>query len=58
LKKLDNIKKDHEKRVEGLQKEQDVDKKKGQLIEINLDLVSELLVIFPSYYSTAANRVP
>ncbi|XP_060573398.1 LOW QUALITY PROTEIN: ribosome quality control complex subunit NEMF-like [Ruditapes philippinarum] len=48
LKKLDNIKKDHEKRVEGLQKEQDVDKKKGQLIEINLDLVDRAILIVRS----------
>ena len=34
------MKKDHEKRVEGLQKEQETDKVKGQLIEMNLDLVS------------------
>ena len=34
------MKKDHEKRVEGLQKEQETDKVKGQLIEMNLDLVN------------------
>lgn len=39
LKKLDNIKKDHEKRIEGLQKEQETDINKGRLIELNLPLV-------------------
>ena len=39
FKKLDNIKKDHEKRVEDLQKEQNTDRKKGELIEMNLELV-------------------
>ena len=42
MKKLENIKKDHEKRLEGLQKEQETDKLKGQLIEMNLTLVSNL----------------
>ena len=46
MKKLENVKKDHEKRVEGLQREQETDKQKGQLIEINLDLVSYILIVF------------
>ena len=45
MKKLENIKKDHEKRLEGLQKEQETDKLKGQLIEMNLSLVSESMVM-------------
>lgn len=50
MKKLDNIKKDHEKRIEQLQKVQDTDINKGRLIEMNLGLVSrnkykELLMI-------------
>ncbi|KAL3872530.1 hypothetical protein ACJMK2_035753 [Sinanodonta woodiana] len=48
LKKLENIKKDHEKRVQELQKEQDVDKIKGQLIEMNLQLVDHALLIVRS----------
>ncbi|KAK3587746.1 hypothetical protein CHS0354_042701 [Potamilus streckersoni] len=48
LKKLENIKKDHEKRVQELQKEQDVDKLKGQLIEMNLQLVDHALLIVRS----------
>ena len=39
LKKLDHIKKDHEKRLMGLKHEQDIDMNKAQLIEMNLDLV-------------------
>ncbi|GFN73720.1 nuclear export mediator factor nemf-like, partial [Plakobranchus ocellatus] len=45
LKKLDNVKKDHEKRIEGLQKEQETDILRGQLIEINLDLVDQAILI-------------
>ncbi|KAL4238275.1 hypothetical protein ACF0H5_002987 [Mactra antiquata] len=48
MKKLDNIKKDHEKRVEGLQKEQEVDKMKGQVIEMNLNLVDRAILIVRS----------
>ncbi|KAH3859417.1 ribosome quality control complex subunit NEMF-like [Dreissena polymorpha] len=48
LKKLENVKKDHEKRVEGLQKEQEVDKMKGQLIEMNLDMVDRAILIVRS----------
>ena len=39
LKKLEHIKKDHEKRLLDLKQEQDVDMNKAQLIEMNLDLV-------------------
>ena len=45
MKKLENIKKDHEKRLEGLQTEQETDKRKGQLIEMNLNIVSITLNI-------------
>lgn len=48
LKKLDNIKKDHEKRIEGLQKEQETDINKGRLIELNLPLVDQALLIVRS----------
>lgn len=44
LKKLDNIKKDHEKRIEGLQKEQETDINKGRLIELNLPLVRYTII--------------
>ncbi|RUS85379.1 hypothetical protein EGW08_006864 [Elysia chlorotica] len=45
LKKLDNVRKDHEKRIEGLQKEQEVDILRGQLIETNLNLVDQAILI-------------
>ncbi|XP_052768636.1 ribosome quality control complex subunit NEMF-like [Mya arenaria] len=48
LKKLDNIRRDHEKRVDGLQREQEVDKLKGQLIEMNLDMVDRAILIVRS----------
>ena len=40
MKKLENVRKDHEARIAGLQQEQDVDKMKASLIEDNLELVS------------------
>ena len=39
LKKLENVKADHVKRLENLQISQESNKNKGQLIEMNLDLV-------------------
>lgn len=48
LKKLDNIKKDHEKRIEQLQKVQDTDINKGRLIEMNLGLVDQAILIVRS----------
>jgi hypothetical protein len=40
LKKLENVKKDHLKRLEELESEQSTDIQKAQLIEINLTLVN------------------
>jgi len=40
LKKLDNVKSDHAKRLEDLAKEQATDMQKAQLIEINLSVVT------------------
>ncbi|XP_071079995.1 ribosome quality control complex subunit NEMF-like [Haliotis cracherodii] len=48
LKKLDNVKKDHEKRLNVLQKEQEADILKGQLIEMNLQLVDQAILIVRS----------
>jgi len=48
LKKLDNVKKDHEKRLQGLQKEQESDILRGQLIEMNLDMVDQAILIVRS----------
>ncbi len=42
LKKLENVKKDHEKRLDALKRDQEVDKQKAELIEMNLSLVSLL----------------
>jgi len=39
LKKLENVKSDHAKRLDDLVKEQTTDMQKAQLIEINLALV-------------------
>ena len=39
MKKLENVKKDHIKRLEELEVEQSTDAQKAQLIEINLSLV-------------------
>ena len=49
LKKLENIKKDHEKRIEQLQQVQDTDINKGRLIEMNLGLV----IYFSKYKHTS-----
>ncbi|PVD25548.1 hypothetical protein C0Q70_13204 [Pomacea canaliculata] len=48
LKKLDNVKKDHEKRVGELQKEQESDIVRGQLIEMNLEMVDQAILIVRS----------
>ncbi|XP_066282400.1 ribosome quality control complex subunit NEMF-like isoform X1 [Branchiostoma lanceolatum] len=48
IKKLENVKKDHERRLETLQKVQDEDKQKAQLIELNLDLVDKAILVVRS----------
>lgn len=48
LKKLDNVKKDHEHRIDSLQKAQEEDKVKAELIEMNLDLVSSAITTVQS----------
>ncbi|XP_013772570.1 nuclear export mediator factor NEMF-like [Limulus polyphemus] len=48
LKKLQNIKKDHEQRVSSLQKVQEEDIFKAQAIEINLPLVDKALLVVRS----------
>ncbi|KAK6182203.1 hypothetical protein SNE40_009935 [Patella caerulea] len=48
LKKLDHVKKDNEKRIQGLQQEQETDAMKGQLIELNLQLVDQALMVVRS----------
>ena len=39
MKKLENVKKDHEKRLDALKRDQELDRKKAELIEMNLPLV-------------------
>lgn len=48
LKKLDNIRTDHEKRIQALQEVQQADVRKAELIEINLDLVERALCVVRS----------
>ncbi|XP_030834468.1 nuclear export mediator factor Nemf isoform X1 [Strongylocentrotus purpuratus] len=54
LKKLDNVKKDHEKRISSLQQNQELNEKKGALIEINLPLVEQALRVVRS---AVANQI-
>ncbi|XP_002735180.1 ribosome quality control complex subunit NEMF-like [Saccoglossus kowalevskii] len=48
IKKLENVKKDHEKRIQQLQASQNVDMVKAQLIEINLPLVDRAIQVVQS----------
>jgi len=57
LKKLENVKTDHAKRLDDLAKEQTTDMQKAQLIEINLSLVTSRASLFTmqSFPSTQAS---
>ncbi|XP_004698630.1 nuclear export mediator factor NEMF [Echinops telfairi] len=48
LKKLDNVRKDHENRLEALQQAQEIDKLKGELIEMNLPVVDRAIQVVRS----------
>ncbi|EHB05825.1 Serologically defined colon cancer antigen 1, partial [Heterocephalus glaber] len=48
LKKLDNVRKDHENRLEALQQAQEIDKLKGELIEMNLQVVDRAIQVVRS----------
>ncbi|KAJ8044952.1 Nuclear export mediator factor Nemf [Holothuria leucospilota] len=48
IKKLDNVKKDQERRINALQKAQTLDHVKGELIEMNLPLVDEAIRVVRS----------
>lgn len=48
LKKLENIRTDHEKRIQALQEVQQADVRKAELIEMNLDLVERALCVVRS----------
>ncbi|XP_048394018.1 ribosome quality control complex subunit NEMF-like isoform X2 [Stegostoma tigrinum] len=48
LKKLENVRKDHEKRLDALQANQEYDKLKGELIEMNLNVVDKAIEVIRS----------
>ncbi|KAM9294302.1 ribosome quality control complex subunit NEMF [Gastrophryne carolinensis] len=48
LKKLENVRKDHVERLEQLQHSQEIDKVKGELIEMNLDMVDQAIQVIRS----------
>ncbi|KAK7835940.1 hypothetical protein U0070_004031 [Myodes glareolus] len=48
LKKLDNVRRDHETRLEALQQAQEIDKLKGELIEMNLQIVDRAIQVVRS----------
>ncbi|XP_061824217.2 ribosome quality control complex subunit NEMF isoform X1 [Nerophis lumbriciformis] len=54
LKKLENVKKDHEQRLEALHQVQEVDRVKGELVEMNLTVVDRALQVIRS---ALANQV-
>uniref|UniRef100_A0A8C2Q1N9 Ribosome quality control complex subunit NEMF n=1 Tax=Cyprinus carpio TaxID=7962 RepID=A0A8C2Q1N9_CYPCA len=54
LKKLDNVRRDHEQRLEALHQAQEVDRLKGELVEMNLHIVDRALQVVRS---ALANQV-
>uniref|UniRef100_A0A3P8YJI1 Ribosome quality control complex subunit NEMF n=1 Tax=Esox lucius TaxID=8010 RepID=A0A3P8YJI1_ESOLU len=54
LKKLDNVKRDHEQRLDALHQLQEVDRLKGELVEMNLAIVDRALQVVRS---ALANQV-
>ncbi|XP_054256097.1 ribosome quality control complex subunit NEMF isoform X2 [Indicator indicator] len=48
LKKLENVRRDHEHRLEALQQAQEADKIKGELIEMNLEIVDRAIHVVRS----------
>ncbi|XP_063039694.1 ribosome quality control complex subunit NEMF-like [Engraulis encrasicolus] len=54
MKKLENVKKDHESRLEALHQAQEVDRLKGELVEMNLPMVERALQVVRS---ALANQV-
>ncbi|KAM9354693.1 ribosome quality control complex subunit NEMF [Pholidichthys leucotaenia] len=54
LKKLENVKRDHEQRLEALHQAQEVDRLKGELVEMNLPIVERALQVVRS---ALANQV-
>ncbi|KAG7466460.1 hypothetical protein MATL_G00165000 [Megalops atlanticus] len=54
LKKLDNVRRDHEQRLEALHQAQELDRLKGELVEMNLAMVERALQVVRS---ALANQV-
>ncbi|XP_062824787.1 ribosome quality control complex subunit NEMF [Anolis carolinensis] len=48
LKKLENVRKDHEHRLEALHQAQEIDKVKGELVEMNLEMVDRAITVVRS----------
>ncbi|XP_060125791.1 ribosome quality control complex subunit NEMF isoform X1 [Zootoca vivipara] len=48
LKKLENVRKDHEHRLEALHQAQEIDKVKGELVEMNLEIVDRAIQVVRS----------
>ncbi|CAG0924813.1 unnamed protein product, partial [Notodromas monacha] len=48
MKKLENVLKDRENRLAGLQETQETDKRRGEMIQFNLDLVEKALLVLRS----------
>ena len=55
VKKLENVKKDHETRIKSLQELQDLDRLKGELIEMNSEIVNNGIKVINS---AIANQIP
>ena len=55
VKKLENVKKDHETRIKSLQELQDLDRLKGELIEMNSEIVNNAITVI---LSAIANQIP
>jgi len=55
MKKLENVKKDHETRIRSLQELQALDRRKGELIEMNSKLVENAIRVV---VSAIANQIP
>ena len=55
MKKLENVKKDHENRIKSLQELQALDRRKAELIEMNCDLVNSGIKVINS---AIANQIP
>jgi len=55
VKKLENVKKDHENRIKSLQELQSLDRRKGELIEMNCKIVDSGIKVINS---AIANQIP